>query len=57
MKSIKNALIKYNKTKDPASQASISIMRNLINERTMAVHPTLIGQVDEKEIALLDFKD
>ena len=57
VKSIKNALIKYNKTKDPASQASISIMRNLTDERSMCVHPSLISQVDEKEMALIAFKD
>ena len=56
-KSIKNAMIKYNKTKDPASQNSISIMRALIDQRPMKVHPSLAYQVDEKEEALRDFKD
>ena len=57
MKSIKNALTKYNKTKDPVSQASITIMRNLLAERSMRIHPALIGQVDESEHALISFKD
>lgn len=43
MKSIKNALTKYNKTKDPVSQASITIMRNLLDARPMRIHPALIG--------------
>ena len=42
-KAIKNALIKYNKTKDPVSQASITVMRNLLSDRPMSIHPALIG--------------
>ena len=57
LKSIKNALIKYNKTKDPASQRSITVMRQITDERPMAVHPCLISQVDDKEMALIAFKD
>jgi len=55
-KAIKNAMIKYAKTKDPASQHSITTMRQLIDKRPMAIHPTLLNQVDEKEQALLSFK-
>ena len=50
-------MIKYSKTKDPASQNSITVMISLLAERPMAVHPTLIDQVDEKEQALLNFKE
>ena len=57
MKSIKNAMTKYQKTKDPVSQASITIMRNLLAERSMMIHPALISQVDENEHALISFKD
>ena len=56
-KSISNAMPKYSKTKDPASQNSINIMRKITTERPMAIHPTLLDQVDEKEHALLNFKD
>ena len=41
-KAIKNALIKYNKTKDPASQNSMSYMHKLLLSRPMAVHPSLV---------------
>ena len=56
-KSINNAMMKYSKTKDPASQASITLMRSLWAERSIAVHPSLLCQVDEKEAALAAFKD
>lgn len=56
-KAIKNSLIKYNKTKDPASQNSISIMRSLLADRPMTIHPSLTDQVDEKEQALACFKN
>ena len=56
-KSIKNAMLKYSKTKDPASQASVTVMRKLWNERSVAVHPALLDQVNDKERALATFKD
>jgi hypothetical protein len=55
-KSISNAMDKYNKTRDSASQASITIMRNLHLNKPIAIHPCLLSQVDEKEQALLSFK-
>ena len=55
-KSIKNAMPKYQKTKDPVSQSSITTMRALHAERPIAVHPALVCQVDEKEQALYSFK-
>lgn len=56
-KSIKNALVKYSKTKDPASQNSINFMRALIDERPMAIHPDLTHLVDAKDQALSNFKE
>jgi len=56
-KSIRNAMTKYSKTKDPASQASITIMRNLHLGKPISIHPALLDQVDEKEQALLTFKE
>ena len=51
-KSLKNAIPKYNKTRDPASQASVSLMR----PKTVAVHPCLTSLIDDKEEALIAFK-
>ena len=55
-KSIRNAMTKYQKTKDPVSQASLQSMRKLHDGNPVAVHPALICQVDEKEHALFTFK-
>lgn len=55
-KSIKNALSKYNRTKDPASNNSINYVRELIKRQPVAVHPQLAIHVDHKEQALVDFK-
>jgi len=53
MKSIKNAMTKYNRTKDPASSSSVAIMRGkYANNKQPAVHPTLTALIDEKEEAL-----
>ena len=51
-KSLKNSLNKYLKTRDPASAASVKIMRSA----QVAIHPCLIKEIDEKEEALMDFK-
>ena len=56
-KAMKNSLTKYNKTKDPASQNSVTFMHQLLAERPMAVHPSLVEQVDDKAQALIDFKE
>ena len=56
-KSIKNATPKYNKTKDPASKNSISYMKNLTNDDPVTIHPMLLSQIDNKEQALVDFKN
>jgi|LauGreDrversion4_2_1035121.scaffolds.fasta_scaffold110089_2 hypothetical protein len=53
VKSRSNATTKYNKTRDPASQASVALMRSL---PTVAVHPLLTSLIDDKEQALIDFK-
>ena len=55
-KSIKLAQGKYNKTKDPASKNSISIMHSLTSTRPVAIHPALCQEVDPREQALVDFK-
>lgn len=47
------ALIKYNRTKDPASAAGIQYVHGL----TPKVHPMLLGKVDDKEQMLMDFRD
>lgn len=51
--SMTKALIKYNRTKDPASAAGIQHVYGL-NPR---VHPMLLGKIDEKEQMLMDFRD
>jgi len=45
-------LNKYLKTRDPASAASVKIMKTA----NVKVHPCLIKEIDEKEEALMDFK-
>lgn len=41
------------KTRDPASQASVQLMK----AHNVAIHPCLVKEIDEKEIALMEFKD
>ena len=52
-KSLKNSLVKYLKTRDPAAQASVTLMKS----RNVQVHPDLVSQIDDKEAALMDFKE
>jgi len=51
-KSMKNSIIKYNKTRDPASAASVQLMKT----NTLRIHPCLMDMVDTKEQDLMDFK-
>ena len=53
IKSLKNAIPKYNKTRDPASAASMQLMRQVIP----SVHPLLKSSIDNKEEALIAFKN
>lgn len=50
--SLKNSITKYLKTRDPASQASVQLMKSC----NVAIHPCLVKEIDEKEEALMDFK-
>lgn len=52
-KSVKNAMIKYNKTKDPASTSSVSFVHSL----RPAIHPLLARNVDKVEEDLMEFKE
>ena len=56
-KSLKNSIPKYNKTKDPASAASVTLMRRLVAEKGINIHPGLAELIDEKEEALIGFKN
>ena len=40
-KSIKLAQSKYNKTKDPASKNSITLMHAMVSKQPIATHPLL----------------
>lgn len=51
-KSLKNSLSKYLKTRDPASQASVQLMKTA----QVAIHPLNVDQIDDKEVALMNFK-
>ena len=51
-KSMKNSIQKYQKTRDPASQTAVAAMKI----HNVQIHPGLTDQIDEKEIALMDFK-
>jgi len=46
-------MIKYNKTKDPASTSSVSHVRTL----KPAIHPLLAKTVDKVEEDLMEFKE
>jgi ATP-dependent RNA helicase DDX54/DBP10 len=46
LKSRTNAIAKYNKTRDPASAASVALMRSL---PSVAIHPCLTSLIDDKE--------
>jgi hypothetical protein len=51
-KSLKNSVPKYLKTRDPASAASVALMKTAL----VGIHPCLLKEIDEKEEALMDFK-
>jgi len=51
-KSLKNSVSKYLKTRDPASAASVALMKTV----QVGIHPCLLKEIDEKEEALMDFK-
>lgn len=48
---------KYNKTKDPASKHSVSYMHEVMSKRPIAIHPLLKQSIDDKEDALIQFKE
>lgn len=48
------SLLKYNKNKDPASQAAVTATRNILLPR---IHPLLTMKVNDAEAALDEFKE
>ena len=50
--SIKKSLQKYNRTRDQASKAAISVVKDL----QPLIHPALKERIDQKESALMSFK-
>ena len=51
--SVKKSLQKYNKTKDEASKAGLLAMRDV----TPKIHPLVLGEVDQNEQILMDFRE
>ena len=56
MKSIKLAKSKYNKTRDPASKSSVTLMHRHVANNPVAIHPQLLEMIDPRDVALNDFK-
>lgn len=50
--SMKKSMHKYNKTKEAASQAGITAMRDL----KLSVHPSFVDELDNADQFLMEFK-
>ena len=55
--SMKNSLMKYNRTRDPQSANSLKAIRERLELGPIKVHPLCISEVDEKEAKLMEFKE
>lgn len=55
--SVKNSLMKYNKTRDPQSANSLKAIRERLELGPIKVHPLCALDVDDKEAKLMEFKE
>ena len=55
--SMKNSLMKYNKTRDPQSANSLKAIRERLELGVIKIHPLCANEITEKEAKLMEFKE